>query len=239
MNHEVFDRILGTRNAVFDPADGCVTAVNYDKISDSRKSYAGFLPQVMLLLKNRGKSGPAFANMLAWSYWNWIPEYFFSAPASSTGKYHPAAMNKPGGLVLHSLAAARFADSLLELAPDLDDPRTRNRIIVAAWLHDIFKYGNPYAYDSKCYVKHEHPLYAADFLVYGPVTETLAELGVTHEDCVEISGMIRSHSGPYTTSKYSNVVLPEPETLSQKIVYKADYFASLKECGIVADIIGR
>ena len=42
-----------------------------------------------------------------------LPDYFFSVPASSTGKYHPKFSSGDGGLVRHTKAAVRIAYELL------------------------------------------------------------------------------------------------------------------------------
>ena len=39
---------------------------------------------------------------------------------------------------------------------------------------------------------------------------------------------IRSHMGQWNTNKYSNVVLPTPQTGTEKFVHMADYLASRK-----------
>lgn len=115
MDRNSFDRILAVDRAVFDPKDHSVAARDYDEIPAGCRLRARLLLQAMLLIKDREGRGSRFVDMLAWAYWNWLPDYFFEAPASSTGKYHPAFANEPGGLILHSLAAARYADSVMEL----------------------------------------------------------------------------------------------------------------------------
>lgn len=147
MNTDTFDRILQNDNAALksNNFETSVVARDFAKMPRQKCQNAGILLQVMLLIKDRLDQGSKFVNLLAWAYWNWFPDYFFETPASSTGKYHPAFANKQNGLVLHSLAAARYADSLLELLPglDIDD---KNKVIVAAWFHDMFKYGDPQTY---------------------------------------------------------------------------------------------
>ena len=41
-----------------------------------------------------------------------LPDYFFSVPASSTGKYHPSFSLGDGGLLRHTKAAVRMANEL-------------------------------------------------------------------------------------------------------------------------------
>ena len=44
-----------------------------------------------------------------------LPDYFYTVPASSSGKYHPQYALGEGGLVRHVKAAIKIALSLLEL----------------------------------------------------------------------------------------------------------------------------
>lgn len=66
-------------------------------------------------------------------------EYFFTMPASTTGKYHPSFALGDGGLVRHTKAvtmcAYTIADSL-----GFDDVH-KDAIVVAAIAHDIKKKG--------------------------------------------------------------------------------------------------
>lgn len=68
------------------------------------------------------------------------PDYFWYAPASSTGKYHPSFAAQKGGLVLHTLTAIKIAKSLFPAYPELTLEDQEN-IIVALSLHDTVKKG--------------------------------------------------------------------------------------------------
>ena len=43
---------------------------------------------------------------------NLLPDYFFTIPASSTGKYHPKFASSKSGLLKHTKAAVRIAHDL-------------------------------------------------------------------------------------------------------------------------------
>lgn len=47
-----------------------------------------------------------------------------------------------------------------------------------------------------------------------------------------ICGSVSSHMGKWTTSNYSQVVLPAPKTLIQKFVHICDYLASRKSISV-------
>lgn len=69
------------------------------------------------------------------------PNYFFSAPASSSGKYHPAVSLGAGGIVRHTKYAFWWvkmlgrAFSIEPGSPELD------ACLVAILLHDLLKFG--------------------------------------------------------------------------------------------------
>ena len=52
-----------------------------------------------------------------------LPDYWFSVPASSTGKYHPKYALGEGGLLRHSKAAMKIGFELLE-NPTIGDKYT-------------------------------------------------------------------------------------------------------------------
>lgn len=154
-----------------------------------------------------------------------LPDYFFTKPASSTGKYHPRFANSDGGLVLHTLYALEvwkylykgFKDRLI--FPDIYDCG-----IIAVMFHDARKYGNPEE-DNK-YTRTTHPEDAAEWMRQ-IITDYIAEQNWSKdnkrnflwqcEDC--IIQPIEHHQGPWSNHG-------APKTLIQQLVFIADYVAS-------------
>ena len=69
---------------------------------------------------------------------NKLPDYFFTIPAASTGKYHPAYAQGEGGLLRHSKAAMRIGYELLS-NPAIGDKYTdleKDLMLMALLLHD-------------------------------------------------------------------------------------------------------
>ena len=146
-----------------------------------------------------------------------VPEYFWTAPASSSGKYHPPYDSGIGGSVRHTIMMIRVALDLLRMQNENILGPSVNAVIVACIFHDSFKNGI-----VDCgHTIHEHPLLAAAF-----VSEEFKSYDVMFSEIV--SGSIRSHMGRWTTSKYSNVILPEPKNDFDKLIALADYIASRK-----------
>lgn len=201
-----------------------------------RVRHADIVIAVAKLLKGSDQDKLPFLNLLFHSYYCWLPDYFFITPASSTGKYHPEFANKSNGLMLHSLAVSRYTAMMCDFIKDLET-HVYNTLICAAWLHDMFKYGDPTIYKPGVFVDHGHAKYAADFFNNSDIIQDCNKLGLLSDDIVLLSHVIATHMGPFTTSKYSDIVLSEPETPLQKLIYTADYFASRKENDIIRDLI--
>lgn len=144
-------------------------------------------------------------------------DYFFTVPASSSGKYHPDFARGNGGLVRHSKAVAYFANELIR--PSLEFGKiTRDEadcILLGALVHDIKKQGD----GIEGHTVKEHPLLAAQY-VYKTWEEQGQDL-LTESQVNYTTKVIESHMGPWQA--------PCPETRPELIVFYADYIASRKE----------
>ena len=153
-----------------------------------------------------------------------IPDYFFTIPASSTGKYHPSFATGDGGLVRHTKVAVRMANELFGIYRFPD--RTKDLIILSLLMHDTIKKGEE---ESK-YTLFDHPLLAGEF-----IRKNKDNLKLTKEDIDFVCSAIASHMGRFNTSEYSNVILPIPKTPEEKFVHMCDYLASRKVINIKFD----
>ena len=153
-----------------------------------------------------------------------IPDYFYTIPASSTGKYHPEYATGDGGLVRHTKAAVRMANELFGIYKFPD--RTKDLIILSLVMHDSVKKGEE---ESK-YTLFDHPLVAGEF-----IKKYKDELKLTKEDLEFVCNAIASHMGRFNTSEYSDVILPLPKTPEEKFVHMCDYLASRKVINIKFD----
>lgn len=137
-----------------------------------------------------------------------LPEYFMRVTSSSTGKYHREGET----LYQHSRAGAIVGADLSNLEMFELSEIERDLVIAALILHDGRKRGKNYS----DHTKHEHPMLSAE-LVREHCDKDFADA---------ICPLIESHSGQWSTSKWSKIVLPKPETKLQKIVHLCDYIAS-------------
>lgn len=149
-----------------------------------------------------------------------VPAYFYTAEASTTGKYHPKYALGKGGLVRHTKACVKFADTMLSLEQNETlNECYHDEIIFALIVHDTFKQGLK---AEGGHTKFEHPIYAAGALqlfvdkFYPAMSDRVAK----------ISEMVMSHSGQWNRSSRSVVALPKPSTEAEKFVHLCDYLAS-------------
>ncbi len=149
-----------------------------------------------------------------------VPDYFFTVPASSTGKYHPNYALGEGGLVRHTKAAVRLAAVLGKLEQYHFTQDEIDMAVVALLVHDGWKSGKV----QSTYTLHEHPIVAATELPNALVEQAI----IPGEQCAVIMNCIASHMGQWTTNSKSLVVLPQPETELEKFVHLCDYIASRK-----------
>lgn len=152
-----------------------------------------------------------------------VPDYFFSVPASSSGKYHPQNDLGNGGLVRHSISVARMLDHLLEPNGYYDFTDIEKDLLkVAALFHDCMKSGTQEEYEQNKHTKFLHPLYAANHIMDVAITN-----GFPYRYALFIYNAVISHMGQWNTN--ANSVLPLPSTQDQKVLHLADYLASRKD----------
>lgn len=137
------------------------------------------------------------------------PVYFRTAPASFTGKYHPAYTLGEGGLARHTIAALKILNHMLavEWAKKAFSQLHMDKMRAAIIIHDTRKQGDT-GEDREAYKIHE--LLAADAF------EKAA--GAKNTD---IGRMVRCHMGEWGAQ--------HPEKLDEYLVHLADYLASRKD----------
>lgn len=161
-----------------------------------------------------------------------LPGYFYTVPASSTGKYHPVYALGEGGLIRHTQAAFRIANELFKCETIQTFNDTEKDIIrTALILHDGVKHGT----NGSQYTVATHPLEVVKHLedkYFEVDEETLPDevIEVMESDLWEqIRVCIRSHMGQWNTDyKTKEEILPKPGTEIEKFVHLCDYLASRK-----------
>lgn len=161
-----------------------------------------------------------------------VPDYFFTIPASSTGKYHPSYTQGVGGLVKHTQAAVRIVTELFHMHDDTSDELSnddKDIVIASLILHDTVKNGM----GTSKYTDAKHPLCAIklieDCVNTDEQLESIKDIFFESETAIKLFGCIKSHMGKWNMDyKTKAVVLPTPQTRLEHLVHLADYIASRK-----------
>jgi len=152
-----------------------------------------------------------------------LPDYFFTMPASTSGRFHPKFSLGDGGLVRHTKVAVRFAVDIISLEMMKYSDLEKDIIITSLLLHDGMKCG-----ENGTGTVLLHPTIMADFLKNNTELNTLIDSEVLEQ----IKGCISSHMGEWAydyKDKYKkNQLLPKPKGKLQNIVHLSDYLASRK-----------
>lgn len=152
------------------------------------------------------------------------PEYFFTIPASSSGKFHPYFAREVGGLVKHTRCVVFYAECNAESFNF--DSHTKDLAIIAALAHDIKKRGDN---DAKNYTVWEHPELAYNFIL--EMQNTYPNL-ISVEDATIVANAILSHMGKWWHDEIftkGKKQFPLPTTMFDYAIQSADYIASRVE----------
>jgi len=151
---------------------------------------------------------------------NNLPEYFFSIPASSSGKYHSLVCLGEGGLVRHTKMNVRFAVDLLNLEMmNKYTDEDKDIIISALILHDGIKHG----LDNSKHSVTNHPLIMAEFIKRD---KELCDI-LSKELLDIIIGCIETHMGEFNKDyKTKKEILPKPHNKIENFVHICDILGS-------------
>lgn len=149
-----------------------------------------------------------------------LPDYFFTMPASSTGKYHPNYALGDGGLLRHSQACVRIAYELFRIESWKFTSEEQDLILFSLMFHDGWKQGNPES--STGFTTVLHPMYASQEL-RKYFTDKMPEKQLNF-----ICACIETHMGQWVNDRSKNAVLKKPKTKYQKFVHLIDYISSRK-----------
>lgn len=147
-------------------------------------------------------------------------DYIFYMPSSTTGKFHNRTQCQIHGQIYHVLMFAEILNYILDLKyfkGKFKSPVQRDAMRCSALFHDSWKCNNG---DSQ-YTVFEHPLLAGQW-----VRETKVEHDIDDKIKEAIARMCERHSGEFSTSKRSKVVLPEPENNMEATIHMCDILSS-------------
>lgn len=149
-----------------------------------------------------------------------MPDYLFTMPSSTSGKFHNKTQCQKHGQVYHIIMFGAIMNYRLGLKCNkekFNNPIHRDAMRCSACFHDAVKCG----WNGSKFTVHEHPMLAGAW-----VRETKVEHDIDNETKELIARMCERHSGEWTSSKRSKVVLPEPETEMEILVHECDILSS-------------
>ena len=160
------------------------------------------------------------------------PTCFWSMPAATTGKYHPAISLGTGGLIRHTKAVVRIAQHLMHMQDIAPGTLWHDNILAACILHDCCKKS-----DNETYTAFDHPTRAAQLITAEATLLACSDDSLISPSTVRtIAACVEAHMGRWNTDpRHPNITLPTPITPLQQIVHTADYLASRKDITL-ADI---
>ena len=149
-----------------------------------------------------------------------IPDYIFTMPSSTSGKFHNATQCKQHGQIYHIIMFGAIMNYRLALKCNkekFNNPIHRDAMRCVPIFHDAVKCG----WNGSAFTVHDHPMLAGTW-----VRETKVEHDIDNEIKEMIARMCERHSGEWTSSKRSRVLLPEPETEMEILVHECDILSS-------------
>lgn len=172
---------------------------------------------------------------------NVMPERTFTIRPSSSGRYHPEATKKMGGLCIHNKRSISILNYLVEAYryPKVAGSRECKRVLtddeidcmrIAVICHDMCKRAN---YRNDHSLSENHPLEAVELL-----EEKESEILdiISRAELKLITQLIRRHMGPWGASKDSidNRDLSK-FSIPELIFYFSDYLSSRDLIGTAVD----
>lgn len=154
-----------------------------------------------------------------------IPDYIFTIPASTTGKYHNRQQCSVCGQLYHVYMFSSILNHIMNLERYRKKYSEYDRDILRCvpLFHDAFKCGEVEEVEktNKLYTVHEHPLIAGAW-----VRKTNVKHEIPQEYKEVLARLCERHSGQWNKSNYSEVVLPKPVTEMEHLVHLCDYLSS-------------
>ena len=149
-----------------------------------------------------------------------IPDYIYTMPSSTSGKYHNKTQCETYGQVYHAYMFSEILNYRLNLKGNKEkynNPILRDCMRCVPVFHDAVKCG----LNGSQYTVHEHPMLAHDW-----VLNTVVEHDIVPKLKKLIADMCAAHSGEWTSSKRSKIVLPEPKNDMELFIHECDILSS-------------
>ena len=171
------------------------------------------------------------------------PDYFWTCPCSTSGKYHPQVSLGEGGLVRHTKLAVWWGIELLRALGTSADFRTipydklQDEVIATLLLHDLIKNGKGLGPDGRPL---EHGMTGTHGVALAKrITELHFDRMMSDNTRMRILDGIAGHMGIWTTDpeyRPDNLEVEPDRIVFTQLIHLADYCASRKVDDIYATL---
>lgn len=149
-----------------------------------------------------------------------IPDYVFTMPSSTSGKFHNKTQCQTYGQIYHVYMFDSILNHRLRLKINKElysTPEERDAMRCVPAFHDAVKCG----WNGSQYTVQDHPLLAAHW-----VMETQTEHKIPDEYRKMIADMCEAHSGEWNKSRSGQVIMSEPRNPREFFIHECDILAS-------------
>lgn len=149
-----------------------------------------------------------------------IPDYIFTMPSSTSGKYHNAKQCERFGQLYHIFMFASVLEHLLRLEHikvSAKTPEIRDCMRCVPAFHDAIKCG----WNGSQYTVQNHPMLAHDW-----VLSTKVEHDLDDKMKKFIADMCAAHSGEWNKNRKGEEIMPKPKNSYERIIHECDILAS-------------
>ena len=149
-----------------------------------------------------------------------IPDYIFTMPSSTSGKYHNQTQCQTYGQIYHVYMFASIMEHLLRLEHKqevVNSPAVRDALRCVPIFHDAIKCG----WNGSTYTVQDHPVLARDWVLNTKVEHNIADKAKEY-----IAGCCEAHSGQWNTDRSGKEIMKKPTTAAEKFVHECDILAS-------------
>lgn len=149
-----------------------------------------------------------------------IPDYIFTMPSSTSGKYHNATQCMEHGQIYHIFMFDSILNHRLRLKGNKDlypTPEERDAMRCVPAFHDAVKCG----WNGSKFTVVDHPMLAKQWVLD---TKVEHDIPIVYKQA--IADMCESHSGEWNKDRSGKVIMSEPRNLREFFIHECDILAS-------------
>ena len=149
-----------------------------------------------------------------------VPDYIFTMPSSTSGKYHNPKQCERFGQLYHIFMFASVLEHLLRLEHVKEfakNEEIRDAMRCVPVFHDAIKCG----WNGSQYTVQDHPILAQKW-----VMETKVKHDIDDKIKTFIGNMCAAHSGEWNKNRKGEEIMPKPSNSYEKLIHECDIIAS-------------